>query len=88
MKRIQIGFRNISIGSNPKMDMNSMRQKKKVLDNRSGVMYICNCNGLRESDVNALKTKDVFRQLGAKPQCGKCIRDIVKTIRKNRNAKQ
>jgi bacterioferritin-associated ferredoxin len=50
-------------------------------------MIICSCNVLSDGDVRALlaaqtavRTAQVFRELGCAPQCGRCtrsIRDIV-----------
>lgn len=45
-------------------------------------MYVCNCNGLRESDVKAAaangiqKPSQVYGYNGCAAQCGKCVSDI------------
>jgi bacterioferritin-associated ferredoxin len=45
-------------------------------------MYLCNCNGLTEREVReALATGcrsagQVYRCLGVKPQCGRCVQDV------------
>jgi bacterioferritin-associated ferredoxin len=45
-------------------------------------MYLCNCNGLTEREVReALATGcrsagQVYRCLGVKPQCGRCVKDV------------
>lgn len=44
-------------------------------------MYVCICNALKESQVRAvtreaggsLGSSELFRRLGARPQCGKCV---------------
>jgi bacterioferritin-associated ferredoxin len=45
-------------------------------------MYVCNCNGIRERDVQsaleagAERPSDVFRHCQAAPQCAKCVCDM------------
>jgi bacterioferritin-associated ferredoxin len=44
-------------------------------------MYVCNCNGLKGSQVREVlphcaKPADVFKKLDCKPQCGRCVRDM------------
>lgn len=49
-------------------------------------MYVCNCNGIRERDVQAAIAKgasrpaDIFRGCGAQPQCAKCVCDMRQMI--------
>ena len=49
-------------------------------------MYVCNCNGLRERDVQAAiqaganRTADVFRHCQTQPQCAKCVCDVRRMI--------
>lgn len=50
-------------------------------------MYICNCNGLNERQVDAAigcgakRWDDVHRHYGCKPQCGQCAQEIVTRMR-------
>ncbi len=50
-------------------------------------MYLCNCNGLTEREVHeALATgcrsaAQVYRCLGVKPQCGRCVQDVRGLVR-------
>ena len=50
-------------------------------------MYICICNGIRESDLRAAvnsgtrNTRELFRLMGAKPKCGTCLRHAQAIIR-------
>jgi bacterioferritin-associated ferredoxin len=55
-------------------------------------MYVCNCNGLRESCVEnavacgARTAGAVYKAHGCNPQCGKCVpemRQLVKELRSN-----
>ena len=45
-------------------------------------MYVCNCNGIRERDVQkaieagAQRPADVFRHCQGAPQCAKCVCDM------------
>ena len=49
-------------------------------------MYICNCNGIRERDVQAAidngasRPADVFRHCQGAPQCAKCVCDLRRMI--------
>jgi bacterioferritin-associated ferredoxin len=48
-------------------------------------MYVCVCNGLTTRQVGAAaahcsSTGAVYRFLGVKPQCGKCITTIRATV--------
>ncbi len=42
-------------------------------------MYLCICNALKESQIQALVRegvrceKEVYRRLGCRPQCGLCV---------------
>lgn len=42
-------------------------------------MYICVCNALRQSQIEALVReglrceKQIYRRLGCRPQCGTCL---------------
>jgi len=46
-------------------------------------MFICNCHGIRSSDIHAAcaqgcrTVRELFdRTAGAQPCCGKCVREI------------
>jgi bacterioferritin-associated ferredoxin len=49
-------------------------------------MYVCNCNGIRERDVQSAidagadRPAEVFRHCQAAPQCAKCVCDIRRMI--------
>ncbi|MBW8880257.1 MAG: (2Fe-2S)-binding protein [Asticcacaulis sp.] len=49
-------------------------------------MYICNCNAIRERDVNiaisngASTPKQVFDHAGCRPQCAKCVCEMRELI--------
>ena len=49
-------------------------------------MYVCNCNGLRERDVQAAiqaganRTAEVFRHCQTQPQCAKCVCEMREMI--------
>ena len=49
-------------------------------------MYICICNCLKEKDIcsaitqGACSVGEVYRSLGCKPQCGKCVEYVRETF--------
>jgi bacterioferritin-associated ferredoxin len=49
-------------------------------------MYVCNCNGIRERDVQAAieaganKPVEVFRHCQTAAQCAKCVCDMRRLI--------
>ncbi|RMF08957.1 MAG: hypothetical protein D6763_08815 [Alphaproteobacteria bacterium] len=55
-------------------------------------MYVCICNALKESEVRAAArqtgaaagARDLFRQLGARPKCGKCVSEAFNLFREER----
>jgi len=55
-------------------------------------MYVCNCNGIRERDVNqaiqagAQKPADVFRHCQGAAQCAKCVCDMRCMIQESKQA--
>ena len=55
-------------------------------------VYVCNCNGIRERDVDAalddgaLRAADVFRHCQARPQCAKCVCDMQRMVESRREA--
>jgi bacterioferritin-associated ferredoxin len=50
------------------------------------VVYVCNCNGIRERDVRAAieqgaeRPVEVFRHCQSRPQCAKCVCDVRRMI--------
>ncbi len=55
-------------------------------------MYVCNCNGIRERDVQqaieagASKPVDVFRHCQGAAQCAKCVCDMRCMIQASRES--
>jgi bacterioferritin-associated ferredoxin len=55
-------------------------------------MYVCNCNGIRERDVQAAieagasKPVEVFRHCQSSAQCAKCVCDMRRLIRDSTEA--
>jgi bacterioferritin-associated ferredoxin len=55
-------------------------------------MYICNCNGIRERDVQkaidagAQRPADVFRHCQSSAQCAKCVCDMRRMIQASEEA--
>ena len=53
-------------------------------------MYVCNCKGLRESQVReavgngATMVARVFKACGTQPQCARCATRIAQVIRSER----
>ncbi len=49
-------------------------------------MYVCNCNGIREGQVRsaieqgARRPAEVFAQCGCRPQCARCVRDMLRMM--------
>ncbi|WP_300530769.1 (2Fe-2S)-binding protein [Maricaulis sp.] len=50
-------------------------------------MYICICNALREKDLksaaaapNVRSAACVFKQVDARPQCGRCLPDVAEMV--------
>ena len=50
-------------------------------------MYVCICNGLKDKQLSAVidgaeapSVSDVYRELGCKPRCGKCLQDVAAMI--------
>ncbi len=49
------------------------------------IMYVCNCNGIREAAVRELapacaRPVDMFKALGCRPKCGQCLDDVRRHI--------
>ena len=50
-------------------------------------MYVCNCNGLSEQAVRgavetgARTAGEVYRALGARPRCARCVPEVVGMLR-------
>jgi len=48
-------------------------------------MYVCNCNGIREAEVQDIarqcsRPADIFKAVGCKPKCGQCLDDMRRHI--------
>ena len=49
-------------------------------------MYICICNAITDSDIRTLvsagarSVAQVYRRLGCKPQCCKCVEDVKRLL--------
>jgi bacterioferritin-associated ferredoxin len=56
----------------------------------SAVLYVCNCNGIREREVRqaidegASRPADIFRRQQCQPQCAKCVCDMRQMIDEQR----
>jgi len=56
----------------------------------SAVLYVCNCNGIREREVRqaidegASRPADIFRRQQCQPQCAKCVCDMRRMIDERR----
>lgn len=50
-------------------------------------MYVCNCNGFTERQIaqavseGPCSVAEVYRRLGDKPKCGKCVSCVVNAVR-------
>ena len=57
-----------------------------------GLMYVCNCNGIRERQVRAViaagasRPADVFKAHQCKPQCARCVCEMREMIDESREA--
>jgi bacterioferritin-associated ferredoxin len=71
---------------------NSSQRKVSGAAGNTKSMYVCNCNGIRERDVNqaiqagAQKPADVFRHCQGAAQCAKCVCDMRCMIQASRQA--
>jgi bacterioferritin-associated ferredoxin len=51
-------------------------------------MYVCLCNGFTDRQVRAVcpaaggSTAEVYRSLGVRPQCGKCVPFVRELVRR------
>lgn len=56
------------------------------------VVYVCNCNGIREREVRAAiaagarKPSDVFRARQCRPQCARCVCEMREMIDQSHEA--
>ena len=63
-----------------------------VLKSGNPVVYVCNCNGIRERQVRAAieagatRPADVFRVHGCKVQCARCVCEMREMIDESREA--
>lgn len=59
---------------------------------RVRLVYVCNCNGLRQRDVaaaieaGAARPKDVFDRHQCRPQCARCVCEMREMIDDSRQA--
>jgi len=50
-----------------------------LVSNKDGFMYVCLCNGYRDSDLRALASRGIasaveaYEALGNGPSCGRCL---------------
>jgi bacterioferritin-associated ferredoxin len=50
-------------------------------------MYVCICNAITDSQVDLAigqgcrSVSDVFRRVGERPNCGKCVPDLCRMVR-------
>jgi bacterioferritin-associated ferredoxin len=49
-------------------------------------MYVCICNGLNDRDIDTAAAEaetvaQVYRCLGCRPQCGKCVPLVLRLLR-------
>jgi bacterioferritin-associated ferredoxin len=74
-----------------------IRPISAVIANRSQshrvpVVYVCNCNGLRQRDVaaaieaGATRPRDVFDRHQCRPQCARCVCEMREMIDDSRDA--
>jgi len=53
---------------------------------RAAFMYLCICNAITDRDVERVVTQgcssvgEVFRCLGERPNCGRCVPDICRLV--------
>jgi bacterioferritin-associated ferredoxin len=51
-------------------------------------MYVCLCNGFTDGQVRAVSPEssgsaaEVYRQLGCRPRCGKCVPMVREMVRR------
>jgi bacterioferritin-associated ferredoxin len=59
---------------------------------RDPVVYVCNCNGLRQRDVaqaieaGACRPRDIFASHQCQAQCAKCVCEMRQMIQDSREA--
>jgi bacterioferritin-associated ferredoxin len=57
-----------------------------------GVVYVCNCNGIREREARAAiasgasKPAEIFRRCQSSLRCAKCVCDMRRMIQESRDA--
>lgn len=63
-----------------------------AIQNGSGSLYVCNCNGLRKRDVasaieaGATRPRDVFARHQCQAQCAKCVCEMRQMIQDGQQA--
>ncbi len=61
---------------------NGSQRRSAAREGNTRYMYVCNCNGIRQRDVQqaieagAEKPADVFRHCQGAAQCAKCVCDM------------
>lgn len=59
-----------------------LRRLRQPQRGASPLVYVCNCNGIRERDVRAAieagarRPAEIFRSCDAAPQCARCVCDM------------
>ncbi|MCE2926290.1 MAG: (2Fe-2S)-binding protein [Rickettsiales bacterium] len=54
-------------------------------------MYVCICNNIRNKEIDSMaqdgcsSASDVFRRMGCRPVCGKCVPEISDALRDRRS---
>ncbi len=67
-------------------------ENQSQLSFRAPLLYVCNCNGLRQRDValaieaGARRPRDVFDRNGCAAQCAKCVCEMRQMIDDSRQA--
>jgi len=58
------------------------RTKLRIAHNWDAIMFVCNCNGLRSSDIDAaiqqgaVEAEQVYACHGCEPKCRKCVPEV------------
>ena len=68
------------------------REPLSVSPNAWSLVYVCNCNGLRQRDVaqaieaGACRPRDIFASHQCQAQCAKCVCEMRQMIQDSREA--
>jgi bacterioferritin-associated ferredoxin len=74
------------------MSCNTVRICYIESDPPEGGVYVCNCNGIRESEAlaaieqGACKPAEIFRHCQSAPRCAKCVCDMRRMIQVSKEA--